>query len=142
MEAVDLLHYLWKAYKAMPDKDFITYIKDMKSQADGGRATYMVEELMTLAENKYEAHLLNEENSWGQLSEDHEKIVAMSAEIDMLKKSHQPSSNVKTSEKEKKRTNKVAAQVKSKEKENKWADRHATRAKQDHRRWDSSEAGE
>ena len=87
MEAVDLLHYLWKAYKAAPDEDFITYIKDMKSQAEDGRATYMVEELMTLAKNKYEAHLLDEEITWGQLSKDHEKIVAMSMEIDLLKKS-------------------------------------------------------
>ena len=25
-EAVDLLYYLWKAYKAAPDEDFVTYI--------------------------------------------------------------------------------------------------------------------
>ena len=88
LEAVDLLHYLWKAYKAAPDEDLVTYIKDMKSQAEDGQATYTMEELMAQVENKYEAHLLNEENTWGQLSEDHERIVAMSTEIDMLKKNH------------------------------------------------------
>ena len=36
MQAVDLLHYLWKAYKAAPDENFMTYIKDMKSQAEDG----------------------------------------------------------------------------------------------------------
>ena len=45
-EAVDLLYYLWKAYKAAPDKEFIVYIKDLKSQSDDGRATYTVEDLM------------------------------------------------------------------------------------------------
>ena len=38
-EAVDLLYYLWKAYKAAPDEEFVVYIKDLKSQTDDGRAT-------------------------------------------------------------------------------------------------------
>ena len=54
-EAMDLLYYLWKAYKAAPDDEFVVYIKDLKSQCDNGRATFMVEDLMVLAENKYEA---------------------------------------------------------------------------------------
>ena len=29
-EAVDLLYYLWKAYKAAPDEEFVVYIKDQK----------------------------------------------------------------------------------------------------------------
>ena len=33
-EAVDLLYYLWKAYKAAPDDEFVVYIKDLKSQGD------------------------------------------------------------------------------------------------------------
>lgn len=40
-EAVHLLHYLWKMYKAVADEEFVIYIKDMKSQADDGHATYM-----------------------------------------------------------------------------------------------------
>ena len=35
-EAVDLLYYLWKAYKAAPDDAFIVYIKDLKSQCEDG----------------------------------------------------------------------------------------------------------
>ena len=54
-ETVDLLYYLWKAYKAAPDEEFVVYIKDLKSQADDGRATYTAEDLMVRAENKYEA---------------------------------------------------------------------------------------
>ena len=52
-EAVDLLYYLWKAYKAAPDEEFVVYIKDLKSQADDGRATYTAEDLMVRAESKY-----------------------------------------------------------------------------------------
>ena len=65
-EAVDLLYYLWKAYKAAPDEEFVVYIKDLKSQADDGRATYTAEDLMVRAENKYKARLLDEENTLGK----------------------------------------------------------------------------
>ena len=85
-EAVDLLYYLWKAYKAAPDEDFVTYIKDLNSQCDDGRATFTAEDLMVRAENKYEARLLDMENVWGKPTEEQEKIVAMSAEISSLKK--------------------------------------------------------
>ena len=78
-EAVDLLYYLWKAYKAAPDEEFVTYIKDLKSQAHDVRATFTAEDLMLRAENKYEARLLDEENAWGKPTEEQEKIVAMSA---------------------------------------------------------------
>ena len=50
-EAVDLLYYLWKAYKAAPDDEFVVYIKDLKSQCDDGWATFTVEDLMVRAEN-------------------------------------------------------------------------------------------
>ena len=41
---------------------------------------------MVRAENKYEVHLLDEENAWGKPTEEQEKIVAMSAEIKSLEK--------------------------------------------------------
>ena len=85
-EAVDLLYYLWKPYKAAPDEEFVTYIKDLKSQADDGRASFTAEDLMIRAENKYKARLLDKENVWGKPTEEQEKIVAMSAEINLLKK--------------------------------------------------------
>ena len=54
---------IWKAYKVAPDKEFVTYIKDLKSQAEDGHATLTTEELMMRAENKYKAHLMDEENA-------------------------------------------------------------------------------
>ena len=53
-EVVDLLYYLWKAYTAAPDEEFVVYIKDLKIQYDNVRATYMVQDLMVRTENKYE----------------------------------------------------------------------------------------
>ena len=85
-EAVDLLYYLWKVYKVAPDEEFVTYIKDLKSQCNDGKTTFMAEDLMVRIENKYKTHLLDEENTWGKPTEEQEKIIAMSAEINSLKK--------------------------------------------------------
>ena len=90
---MDLTHYLWKAYKAAPDEDFIIYIKDNKSQVDDGRASYNAEELMTMAENKYEARLLDEDNAWGTPSDEQDQILAMTAEIKVLKQGNNKESN-------------------------------------------------
>ena len=98
-EAVDLLYYLWKAYKAAPDDEFVVYIKDLKSQCDDGRATFTEEDLMVCAENKYEARLLDEENAWGKPTEEQEKIVAMTAEINSLKKERRGTTTKKDKEK-------------------------------------------
>ena len=85
-EAVDLLYYLWKVYKGTPDNEFVVYIKDLKSQCNNGQATFTTEDFMVRAENKYEASLLDEENTWGKPTEEQEKIVAMTTEINSLKK--------------------------------------------------------
>ena len=46
---------------------------------------------MVQAENKYEVHLLDEENAWAKPTEEQEKIVTMSTEINLLKKEHRSS---------------------------------------------------
>ena len=111
-EAVDLLYYLWKAYKAAPDDKFVVYIKDLKSQCDDGRATFMAEDLMVRAENKYKARLLDEDNTWGKPTEDQEKIVAMTAEINSLKKARSNTTTPKTA-KQKAATGKTQAKKKA-----------------------------
>ena len=115
-EAVDLLYYLWKAYKAAPDNEFVVYIKELKSQADDGRATYTAEDLMVRAENKYEAQLLDEDNTWGKPSDEQEKIKAMTAEINSLKKEQRGAADKsnKTATKDKKPTAKKTKEQKKK----------------------------
>ena len=43
---------------------------------------------MVHAENKYEAQLHDEENTWGKPTQEQEKIVAMTAQMNTLKKEH------------------------------------------------------
>ena len=107
----------------------VTDIKDLKSQCDDGRATFTAEDLMVCAENKYEARLLDEENAWGKPTEEQEKIVAMSAEINSLKKERSTATSKasKPKEKAKKQAPKKAASKKpadnnkKKKSNDKWA---------------------
>ena len=132
-EAVDLLYYLWKAYKAAPDDEFVVCIKDLKSQCDDGRATFTVEELMVWAENKYEARLLDEENTWGKPTEDQEKIVAMMAEINSLKQAMSGTTTTKTTKQKaamgKTQANKKAQPKKTKEQKKKTSEKWAWKNK-------------
>ena len=57
-EAVDLLYYLWKAYKAAPDDKFMTYIKDLKSQCDC--TTVVIPE--TKQTNIFTTHIIPDES--------------------------------------------------------------------------------
>ena len=131
-EAVDLLYYLWKAYKAAPDEEFVTYIKDLKSQCDDGRAIFTAEELMVRAENKYEARLLDEENAWGKPTEDQEKIVAMTAEINSLKKERKSNTAAKSTKAKttnKAQTTKKTQPKKTKDQKKKTSDKWAWKIK-------------
>ena len=130
-EAADLLYYLWKAYKAAPDDEFVVYIKDLKSQCDDGRATFTAEDLMVRAENKYEARLLDEENAWGKPTEEQEKIVAMTAEINSLKKERRGTASKKDKDKStsKKPAAKKTPAKKTKEQKKKASDKWAWKGK-------------
>ena len=138
-EAVDLLYYLWKAYKAdlwkaykaAPDEDFINYIKDLKSQCDDGRTTFTAEDLMVRAKSKNKARLLDKENAWGKLTDEQEKIVAMSTEINSLKKERGVTSGKtnKPKQTDKKQAPKKAASKKTSEKKKKTSEKWAWRNK-------------
>ena len=117
-ETVDLLYYLWKAYKAAPDDEFVVYIKDMKSRSDDGRAPFTEEDLMVRVENKYEARLLDEENTWGKPTEDQEKIVTMTAEINSLKNARNTTTTSKPT-KQKTTTSRTQASKKAQPKKTK-----------------------
>ena len=73
---------------------------------------------MVRVENKYEARLLDEENTSGKPTEDQEKIVAMTAEINSLKKARSGTTTTKTT-KEKAATGKTQANKKAQPKKTK-----------------------
>ena len=84
---------------------------------------------MVCAENKYEAWLLDEENTWGKPTDEQEKIVAMTAEINSLKKECQGAAdktNKSTTTDKKPAAKKMKDQKKMKDSQkkkatNKWA---------------------
>ena len=84
---------------------------------------------MVRAENKYEARLLDEENTWGKPTDEQEKIVAMTAEINSLKRERRGTTDKtkKTSTKEKKpaakktKEQKKAKETQKKKTSDKWA---------------------
>ena len=86
---------------------------------------------MVRAENKYEARLLDEENAWGKPSDEQEKIVAMTAEINSLKKEWQGATSKTKKEKPagKKQAAKKAPAKKTKEQKKKAGDKWAWKGK-------------
>ena len=131
-EAVDQLYYIWKAYKAAPDDEFGVYIKDLKNQCDDGQATFTVEDLMVRAENKYEDRFLDEENICGKPTEDQEKIVAITIEINSLKNAHGSTTTPKPTKQKttgKTQANKKAQPKKMKEQKKKMNDNWAWKSK-------------
>ncbi|KAL7575398.1 hypothetical protein ACA910_007306 [Epithemia clementina (nom. ined.)] len=83
-QAGDLLTYLWKAYASAPDPKFVKYLDDLKDEYEDGRANYSAQEVMNLAENKYKARIQNGE--WARLSDEQAEIVALTAQVETLKK--------------------------------------------------------
>ena len=79
----DLLVNLFKAYKACKDKEFTTWVKTKEDAYNEGN-DFTPEELMTLADNKYQS--LIDAGNWLQQTEDQKRIVAMAAQIDTLEK--------------------------------------------------------
>ncbi|KAL7565367.1 hypothetical protein ACA910_013587 [Epithemia clementina (nom. ined.)] len=93
-EASDLLTYLWKAYAHAPDPKFIKYIDDLKDEYKDGCANYTAQEVMTLAENKFDARVQTGE--WAKPSDEQAEIVALTAQVETLKKNMvgKPKANV------------------------------------------------
>jgi hypothetical protein len=70
-----LLPYLWRAYQAAPDDEFVDYIRILRHQHEDRRAVCTADSLMTMAENKYTLQL--QSNDWGkQVSSDLVALVA------------------------------------------------------------------
>jgi hypothetical protein len=100
----DVLANLFKAYKTVPDIEFVRYIKEKEDSYDDGNHT-TEEALMLKAADKYKRMV--EANEWKTPSPEHEKIIALEAAIKKLN-SKQPKSNstsTSTNGKAKKKSN-------------------------------------
>jgi hypothetical protein len=80
----DLIVNLFKGYEAVPDKVFKDYIEQKKSSFEEG-GTINPDELMQLAQNKYEGRVLAK--TWNAPSDEQEQIIALEARIESLQQS-------------------------------------------------------
>jgi hypothetical protein len=92
----DLLVNLFMASMACSDQEFLTWVKEKENQYNEG-ANFSPEELMMLADNKYNS--LVENGKRMQQSEDQQRIVALTAQVQSWEKvksksSHKPGSKV------------------------------------------------
>jgi hypothetical protein len=77
----DVLANLFKAYKAVPDKEFVRYIKEKEDSYDDG-TDITVEALMLRAADKFKRMV--EAKEWKAPSPEQEKIIALEAAIKKL----------------------------------------------------------
>lgn len=79
----DLLANLFKAYKAISDREFITYIRKKEDEYKEG-AEIKPDALMLLADNKFKT--FRQAETWNAPSPEEEKILALETQIQKLRK--------------------------------------------------------
>ena len=80
----DLIIYLFKAYKSVKDSSFVDFIKKKEDEYLHDLDDNLThDKLMQMAELDYKIRF--ERKTWGALSEDQQKIVALNNEIKLLK---------------------------------------------------------
>lgn len=87
----DVLANLFKAYKSVPDPEFVRYIKEKEDSYDEGTDISM-ENLMLRAADKYKR--MAKSTEWKAPSPEHEKIIALEAALKKLTKAKPPSKPV------------------------------------------------
>ena len=79
----DLVVKLFAAYSTVSDKNFRQYIDSKENQYNEG-TDFEASELMNLAKNKYETLL--EAGKWKEETDEQKKIIALTAQLEQLKK--------------------------------------------------------
>ena len=82
-KAEALLTHLFKGYLAASDKAFVRYINDKKDKYEEGKSL-SPDKLMQLADNKF--RLMKEREEWDAPSPEEEKIMALEAAVEKLKR--------------------------------------------------------
>ena len=82
-----LLMNLFKAYVISSDKAFVRYIEKKLKAWEDGMLVISLDQLMLLARQKFE--LLRQKGVWNAPSEEEEKLIALRAEVTVIKKKSQ-----------------------------------------------------
>jgi len=88
----DLLATLFKDYKAVKDRDFITYIKKKEDAYEEGKSVE-IEMLVLQASNKYKTMV--EAKTWNAPSPEDKKIMDLEAQLKKMKKPKEPNKPIK-----------------------------------------------
>ena len=99
----DLLVNLFKAYKSCKDQEFVKWSREKQDRYNEGQ-DITPEELMTLADNKYQSLL--DEGAWLQQSDEQKRIVAMTAKINSWEKNKGKKTDAKKGQANDKKDNK------------------------------------
>ena len=96
-QSLDVIAYLFKGYEAVTDSKFADFIKRKRDSYEEDDTELTPEELMTATNNKF----LNLQRSglWMKATADQEKIIALEAKVEQLKKGKQQQSQTKGKEK-------------------------------------------
>ena len=79
----DLLANLFKAYKAVSDREFVSYIRKKEDEYEEG-VNVDTDTLMLQADNKFK--IMREAKTWNAPSPEEEKILALETQIQKLRK--------------------------------------------------------
>merc|ERR1712012_769330 len=82
----DLMNSLLKAYKSVSDKEFVRYIKDREATTNDGRENLGLQDIMEIALNKYK--LLIQHKEWMEPDPAEAKLVALTAQLELLRKTN------------------------------------------------------
>ena len=85
-EAPDTLLHLFRAYKTAPNADFVQYIKHKESQYEEVEIEMTPQKIMSLAITKF--NTLREQDMWEQDNNANDEIIALKAEIALLKQNN------------------------------------------------------
>ena len=113
----DLLSNLFRAYKVVSDKDFVTYINKKKDEYDEGK-DITTSQLMLLAGNKFKTK--KQDNEWNAPSEEQEQIIALRAQVETLQKYKIKTKIEQTTKPEKSEKNKAGFNQKKPFRKPKW----------------------
>ena len=85
-EAPDTLLHLFRAYKSAPNADFVQYVKHKESSYEEAEIDMTPQKIMDLAITKF--NTLKEQGIWDQGSATNDEIIALKAELALLKQNN------------------------------------------------------
>ena len=81
--STDLLEHLFEAYLTVSDKNFTSYVQQLRTDYDTGREDITVEQLLRRGETHFQ--ILQERGEWKAKTSEQEEIIALKAQIETIK---------------------------------------------------------